>query len=329
MSAPRISVALCTRNGGRFVAEQLRSILEQSHPVDQIVVSDDASTDDTVAVVRAVLDEHPASDRSDVVLTNERPLGVTSNFEQAIAACSGDLIILSDQDDVWHAERVASAVQTLGEPGASLVHSDARLVDADGRDLGVSLLRALEVSDADTQRILARDAVHVFIRRNLATGATIAFRRELFSLCRPFPPIWLHDEWLAMIAAATGGLRLDLRELIDYRQHGGNEVGARVPTFADKLGRLSEVRGEHNVRLAERAAELARRVPALPDVDPDVVRLVDDKAAFERFRAELSPHRLRRLAPVIRRARRGDYARLSSRGGLDVFRDLLQPATKG
>ncbi|MEP6477935.1 MAG: glycosyltransferase, partial [Rhodoglobus sp.] len=91
MPAPGISVALCTRNGERFLAQQLESILGQTRAVDEVVVSDDASTDGTVALVRAAFAEHVHAP-SLTILENPVALGVTRNFEQAIAACSYDII---------------------------------------------------------------------------------------------------------------------------------------------------------------------------------------------------------------------------------------------
>jgi glycosyltransferase involved in cell wall biosynthesis len=105
---PSISVALCTHNGERFITEQVRSILAQSYPPAELVLSDDASSDRTVAVATAIVEEHNR-DHGDVrlvVMENRPALGVAANFAQAIAACTGDLVALSDQDDRWAPERL-------------------------------------------------------------------------------------------------------------------------------------------------------------------------------------------------------------------------------
>jgi glycosyltransferase involved in cell wall biosynthesis len=99
----RVSVALCTHEGERWIEEQLRSILAQSRPVSEIVVGDDASTDATLDVVRRVAVETDVPIR---IRRHDRPLGVAGNFADAIAATSGDVVALSDQDDVWHPDRL-------------------------------------------------------------------------------------------------------------------------------------------------------------------------------------------------------------------------------
>src|SRR4051812_21689758 len=126
MASARVSVALCTHNGAAFIAEQLESIAGQRPAPAEIVLSDDASADDTVAIARAVMAEHPGIDFR--VLENRPALGVTGNFERAVAACTGDLVALSDQDDLWHDGRLAlvSAI-FASRPELLLLHSDARL----------------------------------------------------------------------------------------------------------------------------------------------------------------------------------------------------------
>ena len=322
---PRISVAICTRNGAPFIEEQVRSILAQTVPVDELVVSDDASSDGTVELVRAVVDGQPEPRPDLVVLENAQPIGVTANFEQALAACRGIVIALSDQDDVWHPDRIERALAEFDRrPDLLLAHADARLVDGRGDDLHVTLLGALEVSGADLRAIHEGDAFEVFLRRNLATGATMMVRPELIARSRPFPAEWVHDEWLAMIAATSGGLDVIETPLVDYRQHASNQIGAERPTLRRKVRRVLEPRGDRNRRLAARARALDERVARMEGVSPSRREAVHEKAVFETERENYPASRWRRIAPVLRSARRGDYARFAGRGRADVVRDLLQ-----
>lgn len=326
-----VSVALCTHNGGRFIEQQLRSILEQTTPPRQIVISDDASTDDTVAIARAVLANHteapgqPALET--VILRNLEPLGVSRNFEAAILATSGDLIALSDQDDVWRPDRLARAVQEFdSRPELDLLFSNARLVDGSGSSLDRTLFEVLEISEADRQRIHDSDALPLFIKRNLATGATTMFRRRLLAVAVPFPSRWVHDEWLAIIAAATGRLDVVDEPLIDYRQHGSNVIGVAYPTFKRKVQRVLESRGDRNQRLSGQFAQFAERLESRGDAVPREIRgLAREKASFESDRAALPTARLRRLGPILSAHRRGRYSKYASQGRLDMVRDLLQP----
>ncbi|MES1170182.1 MAG: glycosyltransferase, partial [Leifsonia sp.] len=107
-----ITVALCTRNGAAFVDEQVRSILSQVPEPDELVLGDDASRDDTVAIVeRAVADHRASGGRTALVVRrHDPPLGVVGNFEDALQHAKGDLIALSDQDDIWRPGKLEAVV---------------------------------------------------------------------------------------------------------------------------------------------------------------------------------------------------------------------------
>ena len=325
-----LSIALCTHNGAAFIEEQLRSICDQTLPPDEIVVSDDASTDGTTDLIGAVFrswqGEHPGQHIDLRILCNETPLGVTSNFEQALAACTGDLIALSDQDDVWQPARLEIMVAEFKRrPELGLLHSDARLVDAAGAPFGQTLLAALGVSSSNRAEVHDGGAFGVLLRRNIVTGATTILRREVVERSRPFPESWVHDEWLAMVAAATSGVDLIEVPLVDYRQHSGNQIGASSLDAAGKLGRLSAPRTARNQRLLARAEALHSRAPGFtPQPSAENLRLIDAKLAHERVRSALPAARLRRMRPIVLELWSGRYHRYGL-GLHDVLRDLVQP----
>lgn len=319
-----VSVALCTHNGAAFLDAQLRSILTQTRPPSEIVVSDDASSDTTVGVARAALAGFPRVR----LIENASPLGVVRNFQQAVTAAEGDLIALSDQDDLWlpgKLERMAALFAE--EPGLLFLHTDARLIDDRGEPTGGTLFASLEVSRADLEALHDGDAFPVFLRRNLATGATVVFRRDLLEAALPFPEEWVHDEWLAIVAAALGGADALEEPLTDYRRHDSNQIGVADPTLRGKIARVLQVRGDRNRSLARRAAVLVERLEALGDRVPSAtLELARRKQAFEAARASMPSLRVARVPAVIRLAVRRDYERFASRGRADILRDLLQPA---
>lgn len=325
-----ISVALCSFNGERFIAEQLLSILGQTQPPQQIVLSDDASADATVELARetvqSFLARHPNMELELRVLENASPLGVTRNFEQAIAACTSELVALSDQDDVWAPDRLAKVGTVfLERPELLLLHSDARLVDEAGAVLPGTLLDTLEVSADVRHAIHAGNAFDALMRRNLVTGATTVIRRSLFDRATPFPESWVHDEWLAIVAAAFDGLELMEETLIDYRQHGSNQIGVSRLSFFGKLSRMLEPGSVRNRRLLGRATALVDRFESMGEAVPQHrVEATHRKLEHERLRSRLSSHRVMRLVPLVRELRTGRYAEFG-RGGLDVVRDLVQP----
>lgn len=325
-----VSVALCSHNGARFLEAQVRSICAQTHPPADIVLSDDASSDSGVELVCRLLAEHGREHGPAAiglrVLRNPQPLGARANFEQAVRHTTGEWIALCDQDDVWQPDRLRRLLDfTQARPDIDLVHSDARLVDAEGRALGTTLFQAFGLRPWELKAIHDGQALDVLLRRSCVTGATTLFRRRLLEAALPFPAEWWHDEWLALIAALVGRTDAIEAPLIDYRQHGANAVGVPTPqpwaqTVGSALAPGGSLRRRH--RLA-RAEVLWAKVQSLGGVvRPERARRVEELLTHERLRAHLSPSRAARLIPVLREALSGRYGRFSF-GLRSVARDLL------
>jgi len=243
--ALRISVVLCTCDGQAYLAEQLSTLLTQSRLPDEVIIGDDASTDGTWSIVQdfAAL----ARTRGVTVQAVRRPrrLGYVANFSASLAQSSGDLVFLCDQDDAWHPDKIGTmASRFLADPALTFLHSDARLVAADGADMGCGLFEALELSAIERGLIDGGEALRVYLRRNIATGATAAFRRELLGRALPVPSAWVHDAWIATLAAATGKVDFIDDPLIDYRQHDGNQIGMRPRTWQTRLAEFRMPRGD-------------------------------------------------------------------------------------
>lgn len=329
MRAPHIiSVALCTHNGAQFIEEQLLSILAQTLPPVAVVLSDDASTDDTVAIAEKIWAERGVAKPKPAlrILRNQKALGVTKNFEQALLACEGDLVALSDQDDLWVPDRLERmATQFDARAELTLLHSDARLVDGHGNPLGGTLSEAIGFSAKERRQIGSGAALDVLLRRNVVTGATTVLRRSLLDAAVPFPEAWVHDEWLAIVAAITGRVDFLPEALTDYRQHGSNQIGAAKPTLGDKVSRVREPRAQRNRRLLARAASLETRLEGMPGIAENVRLLIGQKRRHEEMRSGLPDRRFLRVIPILQAAVRGDYRRFG-RPRYDILRDLMQPS---
>lgn len=221
-----ISVALCSYNGERYIEKQLLSILNQEVGVDEIVICDDGSNDSTITIVRQLSEAHPEVKWR--IEVNHPNLGVTFNFEKAIKLCEGDFIFLSDQDDLWKANKTKLILQyfTKNEE-RQVVFTDAELIDGDGHILSnyslldaVGLLPNMSLWNAGLE-------LEILKRVNRATGATMAFRKEFKSKILPFSrdAVALHDEQMAVTASLFGALGVMAEKLISYRQHGNNVIG--------------------------------------------------------------------------------------------------------
>ena len=313
----RLSVAMCTRDGERFVAEQLTSILEQRRLPDELVLLDDASSDGTVAIAERVLRDAPFSA---TVIRHEAPLGVTANFSTAIAAVTGDVVVLADQDDVWHPgklERIAAELNRSERVVA--VFSDADLIDEVGNALQGSLWNRVGVSGAARRRLDAGAVLEQLVRWKVATGATLAFRSRLRPLLLPMPEGTLHDAWIALVASLAGEVVAIAKPLLSYRIHPGNTVGV---LSRDPRALAAEHRADVDARRDELAMfELAARRTARVATPKDLA-LIERKVRFLRQRAGLAPGAARRIGVVARSLAAGRYHALGH-GTRSALHDLV------
>jgi glycosyltransferase involved in cell wall biosynthesis len=322
-----IGVAIITYNGLRYLPEQLGSIVQQTRAVDHIVISDDRSTDGTWEYLEAWASQAPMRV---TLIRNETQLGLRGNFEQAIGAVEADVIFTADQDDVWIPGKVALMCAVFEQdPAVLLVHTDAILVDGDGRDMGKTLLGELNLSSAERAAIHAGHALSVNYRRNVVTGATVAIRRTLLALARPFPPIVYHDAWLALLAAATGKVRLLDTATIHYRQHGGNLVGMKKMgawmKFRHLLWRMQgplAVRDTINETIVWRQA-LHERLANDPQTRGPSRTFAAGGLAFYQQRATLPLQPVSRAAAILGNLVTGRYSKFSYTPWSDVLRDVF------
>ncbi|HEX7324178.1 MAG TPA: glycosyltransferase family 2 protein [Rhodanobacteraceae bacterium] len=319
------SVVLCTFNGARFLEAQWGSLLAQTRLPDEIVVRDDASIDATPALL-AVLQRRAAAAGVRVRLSrNADNVGYVANFESALRDASGDVLLLCDQDDVWHADKVASLLGVFERRDTlQLLCSDAQRIDAVGAPLPGALFDVLKVSAAERRTIHAGGGFGVLLRRSLATGATIALRRQLLSLALPIPAGWVHDEWLAIVAAARDGFDCVEARLIDYRQHAGNQLGMADRSGAAKLSGLLLPGAVMLDAAIARNAALQARLDALGAQVPEAHRRqADDQLHHLHARQRIVAARWTRPARILRELWRGGYGRYAA-GWHDALRDLLR-----
>lgn len=217
---------MCTYNGARYVHEQLESIAQQSRLPDDLIVCDDGSTDHTTEIVQ----RFAATAAFPVILrVNEQNLGSTRNFEQAIGFCTGELIALSDQDDVWMPQKLELLeAEFVRRPEVGLVFADAEIVDEKLRPVGRRMWN--EVGFREREKVLIKKgrALDVLLPGWSVTGATMAFRSKFRDLILPFPtglPM-IHDGWIAVVVAAVSEIAYIDKPLISYRQHSEQQIGA-------------------------------------------------------------------------------------------------------
>ncbi|WP_020601979.1 glycosyltransferase family 2 protein [Spirosoma spitsbergense] len=210
-----ISVCVASYNGEFFIRRQLQSILEQIGVDDEIIVSDDGSTDNTLQVINSFGDPRIR------IVVNEYRQGPVGNYENALKHTSGDYVFLADQDDIWLPDKVLILSSLL--KSYDLVLSDCEVVDNFGTVLHASFFNF-------------RRSRQGFLRnlyRNSYMGCCMAFRREVLLYVLPFPNyIHMHDWWIGLLVEVKGNAFFYRKPLIQYVRHGSNAS----PTGDDGYG---------------------------------------------------------------------------------------------
>lgn len=215
----KISVCLAAYKGERFISAQIESILSQLSADDELIVSDDAPNGETERIVK----EFAKTDRR-VIYINGPKQGVVKNFENAMKRATGDVIFLSDQDDVWCDGKVQKVVrEILG--GACLVLHDAKLTDEN-----------LNITDESYFLLHGSKAGYLRnIVKNSYMGCCMAFTKEILEKSLPFPKdIPMHDQWIGLTAEKCGKVSILSDGLILHRQHGNNVTG-NATTLRQKI----------------------------------------------------------------------------------------------
>jgi glycosyltransferase involved in cell wall biosynthesis len=214
----RVSVAMATYNGERFLPEQLESIAWQARPPDELVVSDDGSSDRTLEITREFADR---SGFDVIILRNDVRLGAVGNFFRAMSSCTGDLIAFSDQDDVWHPEKLERCERQFGDSRVSLVIHSARTVNETLHPIWShprDHIRRHKRYPPGSLRPFphVRAGMTMMFRATFVNRADIARRPRFLS-----GDLMSHDYWVNFICGALGDLVLLPDELALFRRHPG------------------------------------------------------------------------------------------------------------
>jgi glycosyltransferase involved in cell wall biosynthesis len=308
---PYLSIALCTYNGARYLSDQLASIAAQTRLPDELVACDDRSTDNTIAIINEFASHAAFPVR---VFVNERTLGSTKNFEKAIGLCEGDVIVFSDQDDVWFSQKLARIEAAFSEsPMIGAVFSDAEMVDERLQLLGVLLWEAVRFTPLQQKAFAQGRTIKVLLKHNVVTGATLAFRAEHRPLILPIPNGWVHDGWIALLIAATTELAMLPEPLVKYRQHAGQQLGAPKRSLRRRWQLAQETSAENYLQIATQYETARARLASLPigRCRIEALQMLGAKISHFRRRAGLPRGKLTRLPTILSELAAGQYHRYS------------------
>lgn len=224
-----ISVAMCTFNGEKYIKEQIESIINQSLVPDEIVICDDCSKDNTINIIKETLANW--SGKANLII-NEDNLGYRKNFEKAISLCNGDIIFLSDQDDVWDNCKVEILLKTFEkDKNIILAFHDVEVVDESLKVLSKSFWKILNFDYLTFEE----NNYKRLMESNVIQGSACAFKKELFNYAYPFPKTAVHDEWIGLVAILNGKVLPVKKRLAKYRQSENNVIGATEISFIEKI----------------------------------------------------------------------------------------------
>lgn len=203
MTKPPISVVLCTYNGAKYIEEQLASIISQTYGIAEIIVVDDASSDHTCAI----LERARARDTCITLFKNESNIGFSANFEKAMKMANYDFIAIADQDDIWHQHKIEKMMRAF-KPNAAAIYCDSvhfsKTVPTD------------PVSNKKNRRVFGTE-VRKLAMYNTVSGHALIVRKSILAHALPIPSNIYYDWWLALQAAANGGLQF-LDEILVYQR---------------------------------------------------------------------------------------------------------------
>jgi glycosyltransferase involved in cell wall biosynthesis len=284
-SSAGLSVAMCTYNGEKYIGEQLDSIINQTIKVNEIIICDDCSSDGTLGILNDYQESYPDLIK---VIINEKNMGYVKNFEKSISNCTGELIFLSDQDDVWMPDKVEKISNKFhSDSSITCIFTDAKVVGKNLVESKGELWDQVGFTKEQRKEFTNEGALIQLIKRNVATGATMAFKCSMIKNIIPIPEKIVHDAWIAFICSLHGKTQVVDEPLILYRQHEGQQIGSSTDIFF-KIKKAKAEKGISilwNYESSKHVLEKLIKYKKEYGLNDDLIYLAKDRVDF--FRARL------------------------------------------
>jgi len=308
----KISVALCTYNGEKYLQHQLESIKNQTLGIQELIVCDDGSKDQTISILE---DFKKQVNFPIEIHVNSSNLGSSKNFEKCIQLCSGDFVFLCDQDDWWYEEKVERQIGFFNShPEIDAVFSNAVIVDQKGIPKGNTSFDRVEFYPEMQAKWNLGHAFDMLLKGYVVTGATLAIRKKICTEVFPVPdiiPELIHDGWIGLYLARQQKIGFISDPLIQYREHTSQQVGLQGKGPAITLkDRLLRSREDKLVRLQKKyndAKALFDYFSALPSPDTNTTEKIKDRMSHYQMRSKLPRNRVKRFIPILCHVINGDY----------------------
>lgn len=202
----RVSIAMATYNGEKYIEEQIKSILKNLNEDDEIIISDDGSTDKTLDIIKDIGDKR-------IKIIEGPHNGIKKNFENAIKNTKGKYIFLSDQDDIWNENKVKDVIKSFKKEKATLVIHDAYVIN-EKKEI---------IEDSFFKYRNSKKGIIKNIYKNTYIGCCMAFKKDILKKIIPIPnDIEMHDQWIGIVNDKYGKSFFLREKLIMYRRHENN-----------------------------------------------------------------------------------------------------------
>lgn len=308
----RISVALCTLNGEKFLRTQLASLVDQTMQIDEVIVCDEGSTDKTMEILQLYKDKLPLQ-----IHENSLRLGTYRNFEKAISLCTGDYVFPADQDDFWDIQKIERIVTFLDQrPETDVVFTDAVLVNEFGQISGKKLWSTFRFREQQQNEWRAGKSLEILLDGNRVTGCTMCLRKSFFDKISPFPSnmpaYFLHDAWMGISASLENKISFIPASYVQYRQHSEQQVGVLgfQGTPVTLWERMKRPHSEKIEPYAKKLYYLTQLKIAIAEKFPNqTFEPLDTKIEYYHRRAELPKARWKRLKKTLLNLISGNYHR--------------------
>jgi len=325
-----LSVALCTYNGERYLPEQLASIANQTVLPNEMVVVDDGSSDGSVALVSQWATSVPFTVH---IHQNTSNLGSTKSFEKAMSLCTGDVIVLSDQDDAWRNDRLAqTAAWLVNNPAMEAVFCNADLIDEFSKPVGQRIWELVQFGPESQEKWRQGLGHELLFSGYIVTGATMAIRRSALPALVPFPThvqYLIHDAWLSLVLALKGTIGFIDEPLVFYRQHSRQQVGFKASrakvTMKDRLNRSRNERMAPILQTATRFRQVRELLDSRTDISPQRLTRLHRMVKHLAWRIRLPSVRIFRLPLVAGELAKGNYQLFPGHWWKTALGDLLEP----
>ncbi|MBO7453027.1 MAG: glycosyltransferase family 2 protein [Clostridiales bacterium] len=308
----KVSVVVCTYNGEKYISDQLKSIVAQTRKVDEIILCDDNSTDQTVDIADGILKESGIPYR---FIVRNKNVGVVENFYSGIMEAQGDYIFTCDQDDIWELNKVEIFSKEAGRSSKLLYFSNGYIVDSDGETVIGDLWKSYLFDFTNSSNM-----TKVLLNHCVVTGAAMMISKDIIHIAGRIPDGWLHDSWFAIIASLNDSIVPINNKTFRYRQHSNNVVGTRERNVKAKIQSwLKNFQVLKRVRTKEYI-----RYKALNDVDsPKYNKEINGCIEFWHDLTMIeNSGLLRSIKIVMRHQLNGDYKKYQY-GFRSSFRDFI------